>query len=386
MDLNRARALMAQAGIDLLVASCPENIFYASGFPVIPSVGNRGVFNQARISQSVFALLPQQGDPALVCSAGVAGVVRQYSRFKDIRFCSTNIYIERPKGRVEVLAPTAVECLSQLIVEKAGNSPVLGLEHAWLSASAIDNLRRLLPQARFKEAANLFWELRKIKSAEEIEKVRAAVRTAEQALVKAISVIREGITEREVLQVYKQELLGQGCDWGTTSMGAGVNSGEVYHVAGDYRLRVGDVVRFDLGAIHQGYFCDISRTACVGKLPDELKPIFSVCLEAQTRMVEMIRPGVKFKELFNTGVETVRKGGYANYHRADMGHSFGLIVREPPFIEADSEQELQPGMVIAVEAPFYISGVGGVNIENNVLITSDGREVLDHISKELYVC
>lgn len=377
---------MAEAGIDLLVASCPENIFYSSGLPVIPSVRNRGVFNQARISQTVFALLPQQGEPALICSAGVAGVAREYCRFSDLRFCSTNIYIERPKAKVEVMAPSAAECLSQLVVERAGKTPTVGVEHSWLSALTMDSLRRLLPQATFKEAAKLFWELRKIKSAEEIEKVRASVKTAEQALVKAISLLREGISEREVLTAYKQELLSQGCDWGTTSMGAGANSGEVYHVAGDYRIKAGDVVRFDLGAIHQGYFCDLSRTACLGRMPDQFKPIFSACLEAQTRMVEIIRPGVKFKELFNTGVETVQKGGYPDYHRADMGHSFGLVVREPPFIEADNDQALEPGMVIAVEAPFYISGVGGVNVENNVLITSDGCQVLDSISKELYLC
>lgn len=386
MDLNKARTLMAQEGIDLIVASCPENIFYTTGLPVIPSVGNRGLFNQARISEAVFGFLPRQGEPALICSAGVAGVARQYCRLKEILFCATGIYIERPKEKVEILAPTAVECLSHLIRKEVGESPTVGIERNWLSSSAWDKLNRLLPRASFKEASGLFWELRKIKSAEEINRVRYSVSAAEQALVKALATIREGVTEREILEVYKRELLGQGCDWGTTSVGAGANSGEVYHVAGDYVLKRGDVVRFDLGAIYQGYFCDISRTACVGKLPKDLEPIFSICLEAQKRMVEMIRPGVKLKELFARGVETVQKGGYPRYQRADMGHNFGLMVREPPFIEANSDQELQPGMVLAVEAPFYISGVGGVNVENNILITEDGHEVLDHLSKELYIC
>src|SRR3989304_9882619 len=136
MDLNKAQALIAQEGLDLVVASCPENIFYTTGFPSIPSVANRGGFNQARISQAVYALIPRQGEPVLICSAGLAGVARQYFRFREIRFCSTSIYIERPLGKVEVLAPTAVECLGLVIRERAGEAPHVGVEGAWLSAAA----------------------------------------------------------------------------------------------------------------------------------------------------------------------------------------------------------------------------------------------------------
>ncbi|HHY37843.1 MAG TPA: aminopeptidase P family protein [Clostridia bacterium] len=378
MSINRVREALAKQGIDAVVASFGENIYYCSGLKTIPSVANRGLFNQSRISEAVFVVVPQSGEATLICSAGVAGVAEEQSHIKDIRFSGTGIYREYPAGgRPSIYASKAADVLVGVLKEKGLSEGRVGIEFSSISYSLGTRLTKEFPKVQFVDAKPVFTEARMIKTPWEIANIRNSVKAAEIALSAAIDVIGEGTKESDILQAYKRSLINQGLDWGTTSVGAGANSAETYNLGGSYAVKKGDVVRFDLGAITNGYFSDISRTVVLGRPSDTARRVYDAIYEAEQTMLSMVKPGALTGDIYEAGVSIVRKHGFLDYVRGNMGHGIGLVVHEEPDLVKGGQIVLEPGMVLAVEAPFYITGEFGMNVENNVIVTEKGYELLD---------
>jgi Xaa-Pro aminopeptidase len=151
-------------------------------------------------------------------------------------------------------------------------------------------------------------------------------------------------------------------------------------------LKAGDILRFDVTAIRRGHFSDLSRSASIGSPPGEAKRLYVALRGAVEAMVSSVRPGFPVKELFRMGMEKVRGAGYPSYQRGNLGHGLGLGHYEEPFITPENDTPLQPGMVLAVEAPYYVAGRFGLNVENNVLVTENGHEILDDLSLDLMRC
>ncbi len=376
MVVQRIKELAEKRGLDAIIASVGENIYYSSGIRTIPSVGNRGLFNQSRISEAVFVVIPVNDEPVLICSAGVGEIAKEQSHIKDIRFSGTGIYRQYPAGgRPTVYANKPADVLIGVIREKGLQEAKIAIES--MSYQLASKIKNELPKCQLMDAKPVFTEARLVKTTWEIANIRNSVKAAEIALSAAIDVIRPGVKERDILQTYKRSLINQGLDWGTTSVGAGANSAETYNIGGDYIVKKGDVVRFDLGAITNGYFSDIARTISVGKPSDKVKRVYDAVLEAQRAMMEIVKPGTTTGELHECGVSIVRRHGFSDYVRGNMGHGIGLVVHEEPDFIENGTIVLEPGMALAVEAPFYITGEFGVNPENNVIVTEDGYELLD---------
>ncbi len=388
MDRAKLDALLDAEGLDGLLASSAENIYYTSRFPAPLTAGNRGLSLLLRTSEAVSVLLPKGREPILLCTAGLAGMADQYCPGMETRFSGTGMFIEWPEGvECKVNASKPPENLAATLRELGLEKGRLGIELSPLSAGTLEHLRETLPDLSFADARPIFFRLRQIKTPEEIGWMRQANRVNTAGIRAALDVIREGATERDVLETFKGKLREMGCDWESAALGAGPGSGEAYNIAGDYVLKMGDAARFDVTAVHEFYFSDLSRCATVGDPPDEVRRLYDVLFEAQQAMMAAVRPGVPVNELFRIGVEKVRAAGYPQYERGNMGHGLGLGHYEEPFVTPDNETPLEAGMTLAVEAPYYAAGRYGLNVENNVLVTDSDCETLDDdLPLDLFRC
>lgn len=235
--------------------------------------------------------------------------------------------------------------------------------------------------------SNVIEKLRLIKDESEVELIKKAADIADQAFDHILSYIKPGVREREIaneLEFYMRKL-------GATSssfdiiVASGIRSALPHGVASDKKIEHGEMVTLDFGAYYEGYCSDLTRTVAVGDPGDKLKEIYSIVLEAQTLGVEKIKPGMSGKEADAITRNYISKHGYGQYFGHSTGHGIGLDIHEGPTLSLRSTQLLEKGMVVTVEPGIYIAGVGGVRIEDDILLTEDGNERLTHSRKDLII-
>lgn len=391
MDLSRVQSILRDRKLDALIASSPENVFYASGLDCLPTSQNTIIFMLRRIGPA-FVLVPREGEPRLIVSYGTSMYLEKLQPDVQIGFTPTGMHLELPKGerRPEMYEKGAMKGLLKSIRENNLTRGVIGFEKDDLPALHHETLRSELPQATFRDAREALIEMRMIKTPAEIERVREANKRTCEAIKDMCRAIDEGVPESAVLLALKESFLKRDCLWWHTTMGIGANGADPYHVAGmagDYRGKRGDTVRWDIGGVYRHYSSDLARTMCIQEAPDEARKLNDILTESTRRMIAAIRPGVPMEDIFPIGVEYVRENGYPRYQRGMMGHSVGIEVEEYPFIEPGEKRGFEPGMVFAVESPFYWKGFSGFNMEHNILVTERGVEVLsESLPFELIVC
>src|SRR5690606_15650699 len=151
------------------------------------------------------------------------------------------------------------------------------------------------------------------------------------------------------------------------------------------KIEHGEMVTLDFGAYYEGYCSDLTRTVAVGDPGEKMKEIYSIVLEAQKLGVEKIKPGMSGKEADAITRNYIAKHGYGEYFGHSTGHGIGLDIHEGQTLSVRSSQLLEKGMVVTVEPGIYITGMGGVRIEDDILLTDDGNERLTHSRKDLII-
>jgi len=390
-DMNKARTLMKDRDIDVLIASSPENFYYVAGYAGMAYFGPHGV----RVPGLATAVVPRSQDqePAAIVLDWEAEKVRKRTWIKDLRIFETWIYFEREGvepshivSKPEQFDP--VEVISQTLKEKKLEEGKLGVELDFFNFHYYERFRKALPKAELVDASGLFMEMRSIKTPTEIDRFRKGVKITEKGIIAAVEVAKEGVTEREIARRFRVVVADSDC-WGmnTLMLGGGARTGSPnfpFHESSTYALKKGDFLRFDCGVNFEGALTDVSRTYVIGKPSEKQRKLYNTLLRAQRKIVQAMKPGVKFSELFKIGLETVREGGFPQYTRGHFGHSISLgPFEESPLLSPKENRALGPGMVLCVELPFYIVDFGGINIEDMVLITEDGREELTTLSREL---
>lgn len=227
--------------------------------------------------------------------------------------------------------------------------------------------------------------LRAVKDAVEIAAIRHACAIADQALTEVFSRLRPGEREDELamwLEGRMHELGGEGKAF-SLIVASGPRGSLPHGSASDRRLGAGELVTFDIGCRVHGYHSDITRTFAVGKASDELRRIYDIVLAAQLAGLRAIRPGVAGREVDAQARGVIEAAGYGERFGHSTGHGVGLEVHELPRLARLGDEPLQPGMVVTVEPGIYVPGLGGVRIEDSVLVTENGAEVLTPSTKEL---
>jgi len=236
-----------------------------------------------------------------------------------------------------------------------------------------------------RPTTRLVEQLRLIKDEGEIALMREAARRADVALAAFLTDLRPGVTERRLALDLHAALVDQEVEPAfSIIMACGPSCACPHAVPSGRELAEGDMVKIDVGARHEGYCSDITRSYFVGEPTERFREVYRLVLQAQQAAVAAARPGVTGRELDAVARAIIVAGGFGEQFAHGLGHGVGLQVHERPRVSARSEDVLAPGMVLTIEPGIYMEDWGGVRIEDTVLITDTGCEVLTHAPKPEY--
>jgi Xaa-Pro aminopeptidase len=336
------QALLEPLELDALYITRPENVRYLTGFPHPEDA-------QVLIAPEGAFLLTDPRYPEAERESRIpARVLKREERealFQDLR------------GRV-------------------------GFEAEHLPYAALERLRELSP-AEWVPTKGVIERLRLKKSPEEVARIRQAQALAERALERALTLLRPGVEEREVALEIEFFLRKEGAeDVAFPPIVASGARGALPHArASEKRLEPGELITLDLGAKVAGYHSDMTRTVALGKPSPEMRRVYEAVQEALEVALQGLKPGRTGKEVDALAREALGRHGLDRYFVHSLGHGVGLAVHEGPGLSPYTEEVLEPGMVVTVEPGVYLPGVGGVRIEELVLITEDGIELLSRFPR-----
>ncbi len=260
----------------------------------------------------------------------------------------------------------------------------IGFEGLIMTVAHHSYLKKELADVEFKSVE--LDTLRQVKDAAEIENIRKACKIADDAFTKILEVIKPGIREIDIAAdlEYFMRKLGAETPSFTTIVASGWRGSLPHGTATDKKIRAGELVTMDFGAIYNGYCSDITRTICVGRASDEQKKIYNLVLDAQLYGLEIITAGKGGKEIDAAVRERLDNAGYGRFFVHGLGHGVGLEIHEEPRLSKLSKcEKLLPNMIITDEPGIYIENFGGVRIEDTVLVTSGKAQALTRSPKTL---
>jgi Xaa-Pro dipeptidase len=244
-------------------------------------------------------------------------------------------------------------------------------------------LESAAPGAEFVSLESYLPGVRAVKDERELADLRAAIEITQKALQAMFSWPVVGWSERQLAERLTAEMMAGGADSvAFMIVVAGPNGSDPHAGPSDRPLQAGDLVTIDCGAVHRGYTADITRTFAIGEVADPLAEIYEVVRQANLAGRAAVRPGVTAQEIDRAARAVIEDAGYGAYFTHRTGHGLGIETHEPPYIVEGNELALEPGMVFTVEPGVYVPGLGGVRIEDDMVVTAGGGESLTTFARE----
>lgn len=348
--IARIRERLQREGADVFLVSSPMNRRYLTGF-----TGSAGLVWISNTRQAILT---------------------------DFRYLE-QVKTECP-GWELIRIDSFIETLKTLIEEDKIRK--IAFEKDYVTVKQLEEWQEKLP-GQFTGISGWVEELRMIKNADEIANIAKAASIADKAFAQLLPTIRSGVTEREValeLEFLMRKAGASGMSF-EPIVASGPRSALPHARPGERIFSVGDFVVFDFGCIVNGYCSDMTRTIVIGEPEEKHLLIYDLVLEAQLKSLAVVAPGKTGVEIDTIARDIISDMGYGEYFGHGLGHSLGLEVHENPRLSKIDHTVLQPGMIVTVEPGVYLPGFGGVRIEDLVLVTEDGHEVLSSTFKELFV-
>jgi len=287
---------------------------------------------------------------------------------------------------VEKIVSKGDPFLQALDALKRGKTKSLGLDFAHLPVATFKQIEQQLGnRVKFKDGSGMIEGLRAIKDPDEISEIRSAVNLGAALFPTALKHIRPSVRESQIAAEIEHEarrLGAEGMSFDTIVAG-GARSALPHGRATNQRLPKRGFVVLDFGVILTGYCSDMTRTVHIGKVDAGGRRMYDAVLLAQQAAIKKVGPGVAVSAVDGAARSVLDRAGVGQYFTHSTGHGVGLEIHEAPRIASGQNQKLQPGMVVTVEPGIYVPGVGGVRIEDMVLVTDRGREILTPTTKKL---
>lgn len=356
--IGRLRTLFAEAGCDALVVTSLTNVRYLSGF-----TGSAGI------------LLVSESDTLLVTD----GRYREQGAAQlQAAGVEAEIEIGRPTEQLQAIN-RATKGMSRIGFEA---------EHiTWGGKERFESALKAVTSgsAKMVSTRGLVEGLRGVKDPGELARIELAADIADVALAQVKELLTTGVTEQQFGLELDFEMRRRGADGVSfeTIVASGPNAALPHARPSDRRIDAGELVVIDFGALVDGYHSDMTRTLCVGGVSSpELVDILDAVLVSQRAGVRALKPGVKGSEVDAACRESLERAGYGDLFLHGTGHGVGLEIHEAPAVAAGSADILQEGAVVTVEPGAYIEGVGGVRIEDTLVITATGARALTKSTKD----
>ncbi len=341
----------AELKIDALLVSALPNIRYLSGF-----TGSNGLLLVTPDSQTLFT------DPRYTIQAS--------------QECASKVKIV-PKGTLEL---AAIEIIRRDRLKR------IGFEATRMVYDAYQRLKQALPlAASLKPVGPVIEKLRMIKSAEEIARIRRSVLTNSEAFESTIRSIRPGVSEMAIAAEleFKMRRLGAEKAAFETIVATGARTALPHAQPSQQKVASNELLLIDMGSCQNGYMSDMTRMLFMGRPSRRVLSIYNAVLKAQSAAIDAVRAGVTAGEVDRRARQVLDSEGLGKQFVHSTGHGLGLEIHEPPRVGKKDPTRLEAGMVITIEPGAYVRDFGGVRIEDTVLVTKNGCEVLTPTSKEL---
>jgi len=290
---------------------------------------------------------------------------------------------EAKSARVRIARGNAAA--AALATLKGRRKHFVGVEADHLSLSAFSALRRAASNTRLKPTSGVLERMRMVKDGDEVVQLQAAVMLASGLFEVLLHGIKPGTSESHVaaeLEYVARRSGAQGMSF-ETIVAAGERSAMPHGVASENPIPANGFVVLDYGVILAGYCSDMTRTVFVGSPGQKQKTLYQAVLDAQLAAISAVHPGQEAGKVDQAARKVLKKAGFAPYFTHSTGHGVGLEIHEPPRLGKGQTELLKPGMVITIEPGAYVPGLGGVRIEDMVLVTESGCQVLTPTPKEL---
>jgi len=348
---ERLIARLEERGLAALVVTGAANVRYLTGY-----VGSNGVA----------VLAP--GGRRLVTDSRYAVSARAETRGVEVAI-----------GKRDLLADVAAAAR-----EVAPDGPI-GVEADHVTLARHTRLAAALEGRELQATTALVEDLRVVKDAAEVAAIREAAAIADAAFAAVIGEGLVGRTERDVAFAVLRAQLEAGAEEPSfpTIVAAGPRGARPHAVPSGEPIPADTLVVIDQGAVNRGYCSDMTRTVATGDLPEELERAYAVCLRAQEAALAAVRPGIPCAELDGVARRVIDDAGLGEAFGHGVGHGVGLEIHERPTVRPEASEVLAPGMVVTIEPGIYLVGIGGVRIEDLVLVTEEGGEALSRTDKEL---
>ncbi len=346
---ERLRAQLKRRRLPILVVSNPVNIFYLTGF--------RGTAGVAVFERSEAVLWV---DPRYTLQA------RDQAHFVEVIEAKTGLF----------------KALGRWLRRR---KPSLGgYEDSHVSCAEFRSLEREGPRStRWQAAGGVIEELRITKDSYEIDQIRQAGHLTAEVLTEIIPGIRPGVCESDVAAELEYRMRRKGADRAfETIVASGVRGALPHARASGKQMAAGELVILDLGAILAGYAADMTRTLCLGRPGPRVRDLYKAVAEAQREAVEAARPGARAGDVDAAARRCLERRGLADYFTHSTGHGVGLEVHERPRLGRNEKTRLRPGFVVTTEPGVYLKGLGGIRVEDTVLVGAEGPEILTPAAKE----
>ncbi|MFC5604428.1 M24 family metallopeptidase [Sporosarcina koreensis] len=359
--INEIKSYLQENDVDAAFITTPDNVFYVSGFRSEPHERLLGV------------MIFKEAEPFVICP------------LMEVPDLKASGWTFEPVGHQDT--EDAWEVLAVAAAKRGVPLRTIAIEKSHLTVERLERMEQLFEGASFQRLDEQLNKMRNIKSEEELEKLRKAAALADHAIEIGCKEIAEGKTELEILMAIEFEMKKMGAEKMSfdTMVLSGPKTASPHGTPGDRKIQKGDFILFDLGVVYEGYCSDITRTVAFGEPSEKQREIYETVKKAEQTAIDMIRPGVKARDLDKAARDVITEAGYGDYFTHRLGHGLGISVHEFPSITGTNDMEMEEGMVFTVEPGIYHPEITGVRIEDDVVVTSDGVEVLTKFPKELQI-
>jgi Xaa-Pro aminopeptidase len=347
--IERVQGLLEEAGLDGCVLKGMDNIFYLTGFR-----GSEG------------SLFVTRGDVVLVVDFRYLTHAREVTR---------DIHIEEVRPKRDAV----YDLCTKYRISK------LGFDGSHVPYNVFKSWAENLVGISLVPMNNAIEEIRRAKEPEEIAAIMAAIDTATKAFTDVLDLVKPGSTEKEIADELDHAMRRRGAKGPSfeTIVASGPRGALPHAEPGDRKLREGETVIIDYGAAVAGYCSDETVTVCLGEIPEKLSEIYTIVNDARKLGIEKARAGMSIAQLDNIVRGYIEERGYGDFFRHGLGHGVGIAVHEAPGINSVARGVLEENMVVTIEPGIYLPNIGGVRLEDMVLITEDSPQVLTHIRKDM---
>lgn len=284
-------------------------------------------------------------------------------------------------GLSEVWMTDTDDCIGILAAEVDGSAD-MGIDKNW-PARFLLALMEKHPGVHYVNASRCVDHIRAIKDEDEKEKMRAASRINDACMEQAAAFLKEGKTEKEVASCIDNLYREAGCEANSfpTIVSYGAHAADPHHEPDNTPLKAGDCIVIDMGCVKDGYCSDMTRTFFCGQPDPQYAAIHDLVREANELAESMIRPGVPLRDLDKAARDHIAAAGYGEFFTHRLGHFIGQTEHEQGDVSGTTELIAKPGMIFSIEPGVYLPGKFGVRVEDLVLVTEDGCEILNHVDK-----